>query len=111
VQTYIATHFAELAKEVEQDGKAAADAVDAAAGKLVAAYHERAIVSQRLDTLIAAINGTSQPGDVTPSRAEAVVREAERMLQTGGETPPVLRNGLMPARGANDPQVKEAMPV
>ena len=98
MQTFIAAHFAELAKEVEKDGKAAADAVDAAAGKLVAAYQERARCSHRLDTLIATINGTSRSGDVTLSRAEAVVREAERLLQKGGEISPVIRSAIVPRR-------------
>ena len=112
VQAFVAEHFAELVDEIEQDGAKAARAVDAAAGTLVTAYQERARCSQRLDTLIAAINGTSRSGDVALSRADGLFREADRMLQKGGEAAPVVRNGIMPGRDmADESQVEEAIPV
>jgi hypothetical protein len=113
VQAFTADHFGELVEEIEQDGAAAARAVDAAAETLVAAYLERAAASQRLDTLIASVNGASRFGDVALSRADAIFREASRMLQEGGEAAPIVRNGIVPGRdlAEDDSQMEEEVPA
>lgn len=111
VQTFVAEHFAELIEEVEADGAKAAQAVDVAATKLVAAYHERDRASQRLDGLLAVTRGASRFGDVATSRADALVREATGLLRNGGEAAPRVRSGIVPGRDVaeDDSQVEEAV--
>jgi hypothetical protein len=113
VQRFVAEHFAELVEEVEQDGEQAAQAVDDAAAKLVAAARERDIASHRLDALIATVNGRSNFGDVTLSRSEPVTREAEKLLASGGEVAPRLRDELRSWQdlAEDDSQVEEPAPV
>jgi outer membrane murein-binding lipoprotein Lpp len=108
VGAFVAEHFAELVEEVEADGAEAARAVDAAAASLVAAYHDRDRASQRLDALIATVNGRSNFGDVTPSRSESITREAEKLLASGGEAAPRVRDELR-SWDENDSQVEEAV--
>jgi hypothetical protein len=113
VQWFVAEHFAELVEEVEQDGEQAAQAVDDAAAKLVAAARERDIASKRLDALIATVNGHSNFGDVAVARSDAAVREAGRMLQQGGEIAPRLRAGIVPGRdvSADEQDVPQEVPA
>jgi hypothetical protein len=115
VQHFVAEHFAELVEEVEVDGAEATQAVDDAATKLVAAYHDRDRASQRLDALIATVNGRSNFGDVTLSRSEPVTREAKKLLASGGEAAPRLRDELRLqhdlAEAEDDSQVTSAAPA
>ena len=96
VQAFVGAHFSELVNEIEEDGISAAEAVDAAAARLVAAAHERGRHAARLDALIATVRGRSERGDVAISKADSLVRETERFLELGGETAPTLRAAPIP---------------
>jgi chromosome segregation ATPase len=113
VQRFVGEHFGELVEEVEQDGALAAEAIDDAAAKLVEAARERDQASKRLDALNATVRGASRFGDVAISRADAVAREAGRMLAEGGEVAPRVRDELRPPQdlAEDDSQVAEATPV
>jgi hypothetical protein len=78
-----------LPAELAEDAQAAAAAVDAAAHGLVAAYHERMLVENRVTTLSSLIR-IPRVGDVARTKAEPLVREAERLLANGGEQAPTL---------------------
>jgi hypothetical protein len=113
LQNYAGEHFAELVEEVEEDGEQAAQAVDAAAASLVAAYVERDRASQRLDALIALVRGASRFGDVALSRSQPVKREAEKLLAEGGEVAPRVRDELRSWQdlAEDDSQMEEPAPV
>lgn len=89
IAAHVAPSFDALAEELAADGQAAATRVDDAARALIDAYGERQGVEQRVFTLAGAIRNP-RPGDVRRTRAEAVVAEAEKLLQAGGEAPPAL---------------------
>jgi hypothetical protein len=63
--------------------------VDDAARELIDAYAARQAVEQRVFALAGVVR-TPRPGDVARTRAEAVAREAEALLQRGGEEAPAL---------------------
>ena len=100
VQKHIAANFAELLAEVEEDGRAAADALTTAAAHLVDVAYERARCADRLDQLVASVQGRSRPGLVARSRAEALVDAARRLVERGGEQAPALPVDWRQARGA-----------
>lgn len=77
---------------------------------MVEAARERDQASKRLDALNATVRGASRFGDVAISRAEAVAREAGRMLAEGGEVAPTLRPELVPSQGVTD-DAPEPAPV
>jgi hypothetical protein len=89
IQRFVASNLDALLNELHEDAEAAAAAVDAAAHGLVSSYHDRMLVEGRLTALCALVR-IPRPGDVHRTRAEAVVREAERLLQQGGEQAPTL---------------------
>jgi hypothetical protein len=113
VQAYVGANFGALVEEVEADGKMAAEAVDAAAEKLVEAYYERDRAAKRLDALLAVTRGASRFGDVALARSEPSVREAEKLLAEGGEVAPRVRDELRSWQdlAEDDSQVEEAAPV
>jgi hypothetical protein len=88
-QAYVGQHLAELVAVLEEEGRAAADDLDAAAKAVVAAFGERQRVDQAISQL-AAMVGRPRPGDVARSHGDAVVREANALLDAGGEVPPRL---------------------
>jgi hypothetical protein len=108
LSAFVADHFDKLRAEVEEDADAAAEAVTQAARSLVAAFHERQAVDQRVTSLAAMIGRTMRPGDVLRSRAGEAARAAERLLATGGERPPRLT--VDPRRPRHSQAVAEAEP-
>jgi hypothetical protein len=88
IRRFVGENYDSLAGEVEQDARDAAERVDAALGELVAAYREREAIVGRFNVLIGAV-GRVEPGMVPFSRCEPVVRAAERVLEAGGEVPPI----------------------
>jgi len=75
--------------ELHEDAEAAAEAVNRACRAVEAAYYERQAVEQRVTT-VAAMVRVPRPGDVRRTKAEAVVRETNRLLAEGGEQAPTL---------------------
>lgn len=104
LQTFVADHLDELLAEQAEDGEAAAEAVDRACQALVAAFRERQAVEQRV-VGIAAMIRIPRVEDVARTRAEAVVAEANRLLDAGGEAAPLLRvDPRAPREGEPDGQ-------
>jgi hypothetical protein len=94
VQRFVSEHLAVLIEEAEAAGVLAAEAVDKAAEKIVEAARERDTASKRIDALLASVNGSSKFGDVALSRGDGLAREADRLLQAGGEIAPRVRDEL-----------------
>jgi hypothetical protein len=80
----------ELLAELREDAENAAADVTRAVARFVDAYAERQRVEQRMTSLCARIR-IPRPGDIVGTRAEAAVREANRLLDAGGEVAPVPR--------------------
>jgi hypothetical protein len=111
ISLFIEENLDQLLGELSEDAEAAANAVDTAAHRLVAAFHERMLVESRVTALCALIR-TPRPGDVVPTRAEQAVREATRLLQTGGENAPLLHaDPRQPRHGARIPDETETEPI
>jgi hypothetical protein len=86
----VAHNLLSLAEAVEADGGSAASAINEHCAGLIAAYHRRQELEQRLFTLASTVRVT-EPGDVSRSKADQLAKAAMALLQAGGETPPVLR--------------------
>ena len=91
VAGYVVTNFDALRAGLDDQARAAAQAVDDAAGALLSAYERREDVARRMSALASAIHPVS-PGDVAFSRAEAAARAADALLTSGGEAAPALRH-------------------
>jgi hypothetical protein len=89
-QRFIAGNLTELVEAVEARGAIAAGNLTAAAEALVAAFHERESAAAAIFSLAGQVGGRTEPGDVSRTRAEVVVREASRLLGQGGELAPRL---------------------
>lgn len=97
---FITENLDGLLGELQEEGEAAAAGVSAAANALIGAFHERMAVEARLTALCALIR-PARPGDIQPTHAEQLVREATTLLRAGGEPPPTLRvDPRQPRHGA-----------
>jgi hypothetical protein len=94
VQRHAAEHMTELVEAREADGEAAAERINTACTELIAGYAEWQSTAQELGGLLRHL-GPVGPGDVSRDRSEALVREATRLLQTGGETGPTVTRDLV----------------
>jgi hypothetical protein len=90
IKRFIAANLDELVDELREDGKAAAESVDAACRALIDGYQHRMLVEQRLTSLLSMVR-IPRVGDVTRTKADGVVAEANRLLESGGEQAPVMR--------------------
>jgi hypothetical protein len=100
VQVFTGEHFSELVGELEVASEAVAARLTAAAQQLVDAYVERERIAGQISRLASSV-GRLYPGDVQRSAAEPAVREAQRLIEQGGEVPPVLgRDPRVPRYGA-----------
>lgn len=95
----VTQRFDDLADGLRAQGDEAAQAVDDAAGALIAAYERREAIASRMNALSSMIRPT-RPGDVSASRADALAREAGRLLDGGGERPPDMRDPRQPRHSA-----------
>ena len=89
VTAFVVEHLGELIAELHEDAEAAAEDLNRACRALEAAYARRMSVEEQVTRLASTVR-PARPGDVRRTRAEAVVRDAERLLAEGGETPPTL---------------------
>jgi hypothetical protein len=105
VTRFVGQHLGELAAELHEDAEAAAERVDNACHALIAAYHERMLIEGRVIGISAMVRAP-QLGDVARTKAEAVVSEANALLQAGGEQAPLLRND--PRQAQHDEPAAEA---
>jgi len=90
IRRFIAEHLDELVDELREDGTAAAESVDAACRSIVEGYQARMLIEERLTSLLSMVR-VPRVGDVTRTKAESVVGEANRLLDSGGEQAPVMR--------------------
>jgi hypothetical protein len=90
VQRFTAEHLDELVAEKERDGEVAAARVTEYAEALLAAFHERERVAGEIATLVSTV-ARLHPGDLAFSHAEAAARACQELVESGGETPPVLQ--------------------
>jgi hypothetical protein len=90
VGRHAAAHLAEIVAEIEEDGRAAAGMVDAAAERFIDAVERRAEVERAL-TAAVALTRPMRPGDVTWPRSDQAAAEVRALLERGGEAAPVLR--------------------
>jgi hypothetical protein len=90
LRRHVADNLDALIGELAEDATAAAGEVDAACRDLVTAYQHRQAVDGQTAALLALVR-SARPGDVERTRAEQVVNQATRLLQQGGEMPPLVR--------------------
>jgi hypothetical protein len=102
IATNVGNSFDALRTELEDEARESAARIDRALEEVIASYEARERVAGRLIALCSVV-GRSHPGDVEFSRAEAVVREAGRLLGGGGEAAPILRRDPRQPRSAAIP--------
>ena len=107
---FIGENLDALLAELHEDAEASAAAVDAAAHQLVSSYHERMLVEARVTALCALVR-PARPGDISRTRAEAVVREAERLLAQGEQPPTLQVDPRKPRHGATIADESEREPL
>jgi hypothetical protein len=95
VRSFTVEHLSELVAALEADGAAAASRLNAACEALVAAYGERESVARQIAAVVGQ-SGGMRPGDVSGSSADGLAREAQRLIQAGGEQGPMLRRDRYP---------------
>jgi hypothetical protein len=95
ITRFVGENLIPLVEALEANGRVVSAKLTAAAQALVDAYREREAISQQITALYALTVSTPKPMAVTPSRAEQLRREADRLLLTGGESSPVLRRELV----------------
>jgi hypothetical protein len=86
---FAASNLDELLADLGEEGLAATAAINEAAQSILDGFAARSDVERRTFELIAMLR-RANPGDVERTRAEAVVREAHRLLEGGGEQAPVV---------------------
>jgi hypothetical protein len=99
IQEFIGAHYDELQAALREQGERAARRVDAAAAEIVAADAAWQALASQMSALASQL-GRLRPGDHVHSRAEAVVREAARLLDVGGELAPDVRDPRLPRYAA-----------
>jgi hypothetical protein len=89
LREHVAEHLEELVTALEQEGEAAARAVDEAAANLITARLERDRIARAIGSIITKV---SRPGpmDVSRSRADQLARDAAALAAAGGEDAPRL---------------------
>jgi hypothetical protein len=102
IAAHVVAHFDQLRADVEAEAVAVAERLDRAAQEVVDAHTERAQVEGRLLTLASTV-ARVRPGDVFRSRADALAREAGRLLGRDGEQPPTLAHDPRAPRGGSLP--------
>jgi hypothetical protein len=96
LQLFAAERLPELVAEVEEDGVAAAAAVDGAGRLFLEAVARRGEVERTLTEVVALVH-RMDPGTINRPRSDAARREVEALLREG-EAPPLLRDReLVPA--------------
>ena len=99
-QRFIGEHLTELVQPVEADAEIAVAEMTAACQALIAAYTRREAAVQQISALASQV-GQIQPGDVGPSsRAETLIREANRLLLNGESTPHLRHDPRLPRDGS-----------
>ena len=86
---HVAENLDELVKERESAGWSATEEFNRDLEGLVAKHQAWSQVASEI-TALAAVAGRTQPGDVTRTKAEQLMREVAALLLDGGENPPAL---------------------
>jgi hypothetical protein len=100
-------HWAELRDERNQRAEQAAARVDQACRELVTAVMERETVAAQSAQVFGLV-GRTTPTTVPTTLADAVVREANVLLDRGGERPPVLPESYTPVM-VQEPTLVDAL--
>jgi hypothetical protein len=101
IETFVRSHFGDLADALMAQGAEAAAALDRAAADVLTAYTQREAVAARLSALSSRVRPV-RPGDISRSRGERLAAEAERLRTEGGEAPVVLVNDPLQPRHATE---------
>ena len=101
IQRYIASTYDALHDGLRQEGDLAARAVDEAAAALVEAYRRWEDVLSRMTALSATIR-PPRPGDWVRARGDVAAREAQRLVEQGGERQPDIRDPRAPRSAAEE---------
>jgi hypothetical protein len=107
VQLYAGEHLGELVEEIEERGQAAAERLTGHADGVLAEFDERERLAGELSALLALL-GQVGPNDVSRSKAEALVAEARRLVENGGERGPTVLRDLRPP---DDVAIEEPQPA
>ena len=86
---FIAENLDELVEAQQADGQAAVERLNRHAEGLIAEHAEGQRIAGQISALASTV-GRLNPGDVSRSRADEVVRAASALMLEGGEAPPVL---------------------
>jgi hypothetical protein len=101
LREHVSQNLGALARSIEDDGEAAASDLARACTEVIEAFHRREECSRRLGALLVLTGRMVTPDDVgPPSHAEAVVREANHLLQVGEPVPRL--QALQPQAPAGD---------
>jgi hypothetical protein len=92
---FVGANLIALVETLEADGVTAAANVTAAAEAVLVHYAERERIAREISALLG-MTTRANPGDVSRSSAEALAREARRLIGTGGEEPPRLSRDRFP---------------
>jgi hypothetical protein len=95
VAGFVGEHLDELVTNRERDGEVVASKLTELAEAILAVYVERERVAQEISALVSTVTHVN-PGTVTFTRAEALANEARKLIERGGEAPPVLRRERLP---------------
>jgi chromosome segregation ATPase len=87
---FIGEHLDELVEEREAVGAECAAQINEHLGGLIVAYHAWNQVAQEIIGLASSV-AALRPGDVSRTKSEAVVREANALIMAGGEQGPRLK--------------------
>jgi hypothetical protein len=90
VRAFVAESLDALLVELNQDAERAAAKVDASGRDFLVAVDERRAAEQRTRGLCSLVR-PMQPNSVPATRTDAARVEVSRLLDSGGEPPPVLR--------------------
>jgi hypothetical protein len=91
VRAYVADHLDALLVELTEDAERAAARVNQSASDFLVAVDHRRAAEERTAGLCALVR-PMQPNSILATRSDAARMEVARLINTGGEAPPILRD-------------------
>jgi hypothetical protein len=103
VQAYIGEHLDQLVAAEAAEGEVVTAKLNDLAQAIVETFAERETSAGRIAALVSTV-ARIEPGDISRSRAEALVQAARALIDGGGEEPPrLLRDPRQPRLGVAAP--------